>query len=85
MRCPHCKRKLPVQTNLKEKTMTRKQFDKLKKGSVVISAGKRKRTVIDRIGAYIRFRKLSYNTGYPHDYTGYLYSDISRGWKVISY
>ena len=65
--------------------MSRAQFDKLKKGSIVVSSGKRKRTVVDRIGAYIQFRKLSYNTGYPHDYTGYLYSDISRGWKVISY
>lgn len=65
--------------------MTRKQFDRLKKGSVIVSPGNRKRVVMDRHNGYIKLRKLSYNTGYPHDYTGYLYSDISRGYKVIKY
>ncbi len=85
MKCPHCSRTLPVATKLKPITMSRKQFEKLKKGSIVVSAGNRKRTVVDKIGNYIKFRKLSYGGGYPHDYTGYLYSDISRGWKVVKY
>lgn len=85
MKCPHCNRTLPVETKLKPITMSRKQFEKLKKGSVVVSTGKRQRTVVDKIGNYIKFRKLSYGGGYPHDYTGYLYSDISRGWKVVKF
>lgn len=85
MRCPHCKCKIVTEKVLPKKTMTRAQFEKLKKGSIVRSHGNRKRVVVERIGAYIRLRKLSYGSGYPHDYTGYLYSDISRGYTVVKY
>lgn len=85
MRCPHCKCKIVTEKVLAKKTMTRAQFEKLKKGSIVRSPGNRKREVLDKRGAYITLRKLSYGSGYPHDYTGYLYSDICRGYTVVKY
>jgi hypothetical protein len=66
--------------------MTREQFEKLKKGSIIKSRGNRKRYVMMKSNnGYIRLRKLSYDRGYPHDYVGYLYSDICRGYKIVKY
>ena len=66
--------------------MTRQQFEKLKKGSVLLSKGGRRRTVLDIQGnGYIKITKLSWGGMRYSNYVGYLYSDICYTHKVIKY
>ena len=65
--------------------ISKKQYEKLKKGSVLLSLGGRRRIVLSKTEyGYIKLRKLGYSK-IPFDYVGYLYSDICRKYKILKY
>lgn len=66
--------------------MSREQFERLTKGSVVLSVGGRKREVLYKgENGYIRLRKLGWRGRWQQDYVGYLYSDICFRYRVLKY
>lgn len=84
MICPHCKKETKL--DKKKRLITRESFEKLQKGSILISVLGRKREVLHKgENGYIRLRKVSWKGLHQGDYTGYLYSDICFKYRVLKY
>jgi hypothetical protein len=76
------KKKLPKKTVL----ITKKQWSKLKFGSILKSKGGLLRKNVSKrtpTGAVI-FKKLN-KSGYPGDETAYTYNDICKSYKIVKY